>query len=191
MVAVAPRRNATSHSLFGPGSAFRLVIAKLSFRRRSPKSSRAAHCLRRRPNHEPQVLPTKVLIRTQAKRRRTGAAIFERLPGLRRLEHPPFAFAPAMLDPQGGNRSIILRDVYVFFVRGKFNGRPLKSTMPHVRLYVAPVRNLLLIARFNSEGVRTSRFGYGILRTGRHLRFKDDGRGRRGVTASFDEETMR
>ena len=33
--------------------------------------------------------------------------IFDWLPGLLRLEHTPSAFAPAMRNPQGGNRSYL------------------------------------------------------------------------------------
>jgi len=55
-----------------------------------------------------QVVPTKVLYVPFGHRVvEPVPPIFQWRPGLRRLEHTPFAFAPAMRNPQGGNRSII------------------------------------------------------------------------------------
>jgi len=64
-----------------------------------------------------QVVPKKVLdLRFGHRVVEPVPPIFERLPGLRRLEHTPSPVAPVVHNPQGGNRSIIQRDVYGFFV---------------------------------------------------------------------------
>ena len=55
-----------------------------------------------------QVVPTKVLnVRFGHYVVEPVPPIFDWLPGLRRLEHTPSAFAPAMRNPQGGNRSYL------------------------------------------------------------------------------------
>jgi len=55
-----------------------------------------------------QVVPTKVLnVRFGHYVVEPVPPIFDWLPGLRRLEHRPSAFAPAMRNPQGGNRSYL------------------------------------------------------------------------------------
>jgi hypothetical protein len=86
-----------------------------------------------------QAVPTKVLdLRFGHRVVEPVPPIFERLPGLRRLEHTPFAFAPAMHNPQGGNRSIIWRDVYWLFVL-----RPRNVQHPTSKVYHVPCEAVL------------------------------------------------
>jgi hypothetical protein len=74
-----------------------------------------------------------------SQRFRTSAPVFERFPGLLRLEHTPSPIAPVMHNPQGGNRSIIQRDVYRFFAF-----RPRDVQRPTTKVYHVP-RQVVLI----------------------------------------------
>ena len=111
-----------------------MVTAQLCniFQRSAFHSQTARKCMS-------QVVPTKLLdLRFGHRVVEPVPPIFARFHGLRRLEHTPSAFAPAMHNPQGGNRSIIWRDAYWLFVL-----RPRNVQRPTSKVYHVPRKAVL------------------------------------------------